>query len=259
MSITGFKWPKSLRAGLYGLVLPGCLVVGELAADDLVQSPWDRSQRDTTYQEWKFGDPKRSLPEPGWKNPFGESHMEVEGLMPPHLEWLEGYAGRSGVWRLDGVAGVLKFEIPNVAHQDREKIVQIQVTSNDVSGEPPRVKVKLGGDERALELRPIYEDPLEGPWTHRTYMLTASPCPDSEEITISAKSDKVNYVDQVVIETICRPCRESGCPETDPPDEPNRPDEPDVPEGPPIELVALALLALLIVVIAALAVRRRRR
>lgn len=262
MRIPHVKRPLSSGVRICGFLLAGCFLAGELVADDLERPPWDRSQRDTTIQEWGFADPARSLPEPGWKNPFGEPHLDVESLVPPHMEWLEGFAGRTGVWRLDGATATLKFSIPNTAQRDREKIIQIQVTSDDVSGERPHVEVRLGNDDRPIELRPMYEDSLDGPWMHRTYMLTASPCPDKEEITISAGPDKVNYVDQVVIDTICRPCRQTGCPDIDPPDVPDIPDEPEEPEGPqgpPIEVVAVVLLALVIVVIGALAVRRRRR
>ena len=222
-------------------LVPALLAVAVAApAEDRNPPAW-RGRPLTTFQHWSFDQPPPSYPQVSGPdcgpqapeksaNPYAKKPDDlafwVRGLAPPRTDWEDVHFGMQGVWRLEPSEwpegsgymgwGYLSFTIANADKAAHGKEIRVQVTTRDVMGppvldvqesQPPprywkRIAMKLQGN-------PV---PLANGATHRTYAGSTSDCPASELVEVyptwTGPGDDprgVLYVDQVVVDTICRP------------------------------------------------------
>jgi hypothetical protein len=220
--VTG-RWPTIALA----LSLAGGL---RATAEDHSPPPW-RGQPLTTFQHWDFSKPP-ALDPPGpdsapqapdrSQNPFAKGVADlrviVRGVLPPQVEWLPAFFGAQGLWRLERVTiawapvfGYLEFVIKNAAQPAHTKEVRVQITSHEVSGAPRIFMMKGVPPPGRYERVDIEQEgpavPLAGGLTHRVFVSQYKDCPQDEFFVVKPPEGGVIYVDQVVVDTICRPGR----------------------------------------------------
>lgn len=190
------------------LFLVACMVTclsSAAMADDLVPPPWLRGMPLTTAQEWDFMTPSLPLPPDGSEVPLFNPNGTPLLAATPGSTWLPAFAGRTGVYEL-GPGGGLVFGIPNVQVPTNVKEMWIQVTYWGAMGSP---SVFVPG---LPPIVPITHSviPLPGGWTHWTGKLSIFPQPNFEEFHFfnNTPTGGVICVDQVVIDTRCRPVPE---------------------------------------------------
>lgn len=188
-------------------------------ADDIAPPPWRLSLPSATVQEWDFVSPGTVLPDGsiwgsgggGYVNPFG----------PPTLApgsgaaWLSSMGGppmsiglRTGVWELDP-AEALFFEIPNSGTPGRLKDIRVQVTwwsTFAPAPPPPFVEVTALATPFVIAAGPTTI--LPDGWAHTYYDITLPFCPPFETFKIYNPGAPKYWIDQVVIDTLCRPVPE---------------------------------------------------
>jgi hypothetical protein len=124
-------------------------------------------------------------------------------------EWRQTFLGHSGVWRLDdddGDPGSLQFFIPNANMPDQGKEIRIQVTYFDVSGPPVAEFLEPYTDLSS------FAGTLSDGWKFLGCRFRGSVCGAGETLTIKppATLGSVVYIDQVVIDTFCKPANATG-------------------------------------------------
>ncbi len=184
----------------------GMGVVGSALADDLRPPPWVRGTPGTTAQEWDFFTPAVPLPPDGNSvptfNPFGPPALDSA----PGSTWLPTFAGRVGVWEVHP-GGSLNFRIPNLFNPTFVKDLWLQVT---YFGPTPVDSVTVPGLPPFGPGAFIGEIPMGGGWIHRTVSYQIFPQPDLEFVSLMNQSPTGQSIciDQVVIDTRCRPVPE---------------------------------------------------
>ena len=199
-------------------------------AKDHNPPPW-RGQPLSTFQHWTFPGPtphydKPIGPDSGpqapdkhrnpYVTPLNTLEVWVRGLHPPKVEWLDTIFGMNGVWRLETVEwggawawGYLQFDIPNADRKGHMKDIRIQVTSREVAGPPDVFMNEMQPPPKYWAKVDIVPDglpvTLPNGTTHRTFKAELPDCPSAEHMTVFAPAGGAIYVDQVVVDTICRP------------------------------------------------------
>lgn len=187
------------------------LCSGAAFADDLLPPPWRLSNASATVQEWDFMAPNSGLAPDGnvWGS-NGSGYVNPHGL--PLLTNAQGFyqstfGPRNGVWRLTLPTDELRFDIPNDTGGMGVKSVFIQVTWLDAQFTGP--DVFLSSSSFSGQLTAATTNLLSDGWTHATYQVDFGPCPSSETIVLKGHTaGAVMFIDQVVIDTICRPVPE---------------------------------------------------
>jgi hypothetical protein len=198
--------------------------------EDHSRPAW-RGQPLTAFQHWDFSkmppldtagpDSEPQAPDRS-QNPFAKGvedlRVTVRGVLPPQVEWLPAFSGAQGVWRLERVTiggapvyGYLEFVIKNAARPAHTKEVRVQITSHEVSGAPRLFMMKgVPPPGRYSRVDIEQEGPeisLAGGLTHRVFVSHYKDCPQDEFFSLYSPEGGVIYVDQVVVDTICRPVR----------------------------------------------------
>lgn len=167
------------------------------AADDLTPPPW-RGMPGSTYQHWVFNTPGGGPPDGGLNNPYG-----TPTLGPADSVWYPTAMNRQGVYLL-GPAGLF-FEVPNRSYNNPYKLVCVQVTFYDPTGQGVIAEALPVPGYQYSPQPPVYT-PLPDGWTHGLYQITIFPNPDFETIHVfSTLTGATVLVDQVVIDTWCVP------------------------------------------------------
>lgn len=101
----------------------------------------------------------------------------------------------------------MDFTIPNDTAGTGIKSVWLQVTWLDAANAGPAVNLTSSSFTGSMSL--VSSQVLSDGWTHAVYSANFGPCPSSEVIRLSGLTfGAVSFVDQVVVDTICRPVPE---------------------------------------------------
>ncbi len=208
------------------------------SADDLTPPHW-RGQASATIQKWDFlfqdtGSKKHGSSCAGDLNqqtPWGQSgtpefidnqYEKITGIctefkslwmISQKLDWLAEHNDRRGIWHLQSDRSLpvfLNFIIPNAGPlESQESEIQVQITYESKKAHPG-VEIKYflhesPGSFASFEPVDEFEDRhLPGDWTHRVYRFKTDWCPKFEVIQITPPERSNIYIDEVVVDTICR-------------------------------------------------------
>jgi hypothetical protein len=178
-------------------------------ADDLVPPPWRLSNGTATVQEWDFNTGSQSLTPDGnnwggtsWVNPHGTPSAIIS-----NANYQSTFGTRTGVWRMTSPVDTMDFFIPNDLGGTGIKSLWIQITWLDAANVGPGVNISSTVFNGSLN--PVSSQLLSDGWTHAVYSVDFGPCPANETIRLSGLTfGAISFVDQVVIDTICRPVPE---------------------------------------------------
>ena len=171
-------------------------------ADDFNTPDWRGDPR-TTYQKWEFSGVGEGGTDPP-PNPSGPdvyqqvpdtpaltSSLSVSGLQL----WKPTDLGEEGVWKFEDK---ITITIGNFNEAYPEKEIWVQLTYY-ASG-PPDVYAMVG--ETTYYGESVFQE-AAGEYIHERWEIFIHPNPESEVIYIAPR-DCTAYVDEVVIDTICR-------------------------------------------------------
>ncbi|MCP4376466.1 MAG: hypothetical protein GY794_09860 [bacterium] len=178
-----------------------------LLADDFAPPTWRYADR-TTFQQWEFEtsattvDADLSYPTP----PQGATSSAVITSTPGYVASADG---RTGIWQLSG-ADYIELLIGNYSG-GQEKQIRVQLTWKL---EDEQETASPGFSASALltvppyfisDLTPeiLYEEEQGDGWTYTLALLTLTPNPDNEIVTISRSGTGDIYIDEIVVDTIC--------------------------------------------------------
>ncbi len=178
-------------------------------ADDLVPPPWRLANATATVQEWDFNTNITNLAPDGniwggtnFVNPYGTPMAIVSNSF-----YQASFGIRTGVWRMTSPSDTMDFLIGNDPGGTGIKSVRVQVTWLDAANVGPAVDYSSTVSSGPMNL--ISSQVLSDGWTHAVYEVNFGPCPPFEVIRLSGiTAGAVSFVDQVVIDTICRPVPE---------------------------------------------------
>jgi hypothetical protein len=160
-------------------------------ADDYNPPLW-RGEPNTTYQRWEFSD-SNSTPSPNEVvNPLGDPTLTV---VDEFSLWLASDKGHNGVWKFEHYTVV---DIPNFDNSNPTKEVWIQITGSSDDSSLPLVYAEPIAWSTLNNLEQVDAD-----YYHATYSIVIEPNPTSESIYIEARNCTL-YVDEIVVDTICR-------------------------------------------------------
>ena len=189
------------RSLVFCAVVGAILLLNSAFADDYNPAPWRTEppgQPPTTYQEWQFLNATLpALPDVD-NNPFGTASCSI--TEPATQLWLSSDAGRTGVWKFEGI---MEIDVPNDPQGNPLKEIWLQLTyyMADADIKDPLVYTIPGATSADL----IDKAQIGGSiYWHATYQIAIEPNPSSETIKIEPR-DCTFYMDQVVIDTICTP------------------------------------------------------
>ena len=187
-----------IRRRVVALALFGAILAANCAwADDYNPPSW-RGQENTTFQLWEFGSATALAPDLV-NNQAGMPTLSVAGCLP-YTAWLANDLGQQGVWKFEDF---IQIEIPNFNDQNPVKEIWIQLTyqaDNIEHGLAPSILT----DPTATG-SPVLESQqaVGNGYFRETYSLIIEPNPEFEIIWISPRNCTM-YVDEIVIDTICR-------------------------------------------------------
>jgi len=205
-------------------------------ATDLNPPDW-RGQPGTTYQQWLFHFDKTTRTSdtglncsrsPVNKTPWGQRAppeyinnpyqqttgicVEFKTLWPiaEHVDWLESYNGRTGVWKLQSertFANFLNFILPNASiDKDVSTIVQLQITYTSQTNSPVIVihyQTATGVPGNAVHDPAILDTYLADGWKHHTALFNINGCPRFQSAFVYPGLNEQTFIDSVIIDTIC--------------------------------------------------------
>ena len=178
-------------------VVFGCSVAS-VRADDIYPPPWQRGQRDTTYQAWDFGTVNNPTVADTFYNPNGTPFATITGGT-----WSFIYDNHIGVWEL-GPNDSIDLTIPNTPlNQSTFKEVWTQVTWQPDAGPAPVVTVDFGVTALQSVVSTLqFTAPVgNGDWLQSVYLAILPYNPSFENVIVTETGD----VGQIVIDTECIP------------------------------------------------------
>lgn len=184
-----------------------CVVIGvaltfnTALADDFNTPEWRGDER-TTYQKWEFsgvGEPPQAPANPAAPDVFqqvpGTPALSSSLLVSGNVLWKQTDMDREGVWKFEDYITVTIGNF-NEAYPEKEIWVQLTYEASGV----PDVYAKVG--ETTYYGESVFQE-TAGDYTHERWEIFIHPNPESEVIYIAPR-DCTAYVDEVVIDTICR-------------------------------------------------------
>lgn len=184
---------------------------GQAVADDLLPPSWRLSNASATVQEWDFTtNAAVQAPDGSIWGSNGSGYVNPHGTpMQTNAQGthFSSFGVRTGVWMLTLPTDEIKLFIPNDPGGMGVKSVYIQITWLDAQFNGPNVF--LNSSSLNSQLSVDSATVLSDGWTHARYKVDFGPCPSSETITIKGfTAGAVMFVDQIVVDTICRPVPE---------------------------------------------------
>jgi hypothetical protein len=196
---------------------------------DLDPAPW-RGKPGSTLQAWEFfaqtgirsaamGMTERILPD-RLDNRYAAGpdsvHATGFGLYFPRGDWLPLFAGRDGVWRFEKhpehLDPMMLFTVPNCDDPKHAKEVWVQMTYRNVSGHPVAelsIPPRGFGPGHEIPYTMVSDSGMKTHkagmgWTHRRITYGLDYCPSEEAFWVRPPGNGVLYLDEVIIETLCR-------------------------------------------------------
>lgn len=174
--------------------LVAVLAVSTAWADDLNPPGWRGDDR-TLHVEWSFGEnnpnPMPDVLETTLTDPIATCAVAGE---QPFTNYESEYLGRQGVYKYEDY---IRIELSNFPDEFDYKLIWLQITYTE---DEPYIITDPAATSRELEQ---LLDLGDG-WFHATYSIIIEPNPPSEVIFISP-IPCAQFVDQIVIDTICIP------------------------------------------------------
>ena len=189
------------RVALLCAATIAALTLNSTFADDYNPAPWRTNppgQSPTTHQIWDFLDGTLPAACTVDNNPFGAGSVSI--TEPATRLWLSSDAGRTGVWKFEGI---MEIDVPNYPQGNPLKEIWLQLTyyMDNADVLDPLVYT----DPAMSEIQLIHKEQiLSSLYWQATYQIDILPNPSSETIKIEPR-DCTFYMDQVVVDTICTP------------------------------------------------------
>jgi len=158
----------------------------------------------TTFQTWRFDDADQTAIAPETVN-NANGGPTAEILIGPFGDgWndtLPGFGCRQGMWEL-GQSGAIILTVPNAAGSPVSyKYLHVQITQWQDGGLYSDLATVAGGILVSRETNTVETVPF-GSWVTEKWVLSITPCPASETITITG-GEFGSLIDQVVVDTLC--------------------------------------------------------